>query len=133
VSEVPRPSWLHLLGRHQLASIAATVVDYLTMIFMVSVVGLGPVVGTVIGAACGAVTNFTLGRHFTFRVADGGVRGQLVRYLLVSAMSLGWNALGEHLLAVMLGVQYVIARLIVGTVVGFVWNFPMHRYFVFRT
>ena len=34
--------------------------------------------------------------------------------------------------AVQLGVQYVLARLIVGTLVGFVWNFPMHRYFVFR-
>jgi putative flippase GtrA len=104
------------------------------MIVMVSVVGLGPVVGTAIGAAVGAVTNFSLGRNYTFRATarDRGVHGQFIRYVVVSAASLGWNALGVHFVAVQLAVQYVLARFIVGTLVGFVWNFPMHRYFVFR-
>lgn len=132
VAPAPRPSSLLLFGRHQLASVAATGVDYGVMIVMVSLVGLGPVTGTIIGAASGAITNFTLGRTFTFR-AQGDVRSQAMRYALVSIMSLSLNALGEHLLAVMLGVQYVAARLVVGTLVGFFWNFPMHRYFVFRT
>ena len=97
-----------------------------------SILGLTAVEGTVIGASTGAITNFTMGRHFTFRATRGNARSQLFRYLLVSAASLGWNALGEHLLANILGLQYVIARLITGTLVGFVWNFPMQRYFVFR-
>jgi len=124
--------FLHLLGRHQLASIAATGVDYLTMICLVSLVGLGPVLGTVCGASCGAITNFTLGRSFTFRVTHRRPHGQALRYAMVSAGSLAWNAGGEHVLAIMLGVQYVLARLVVGTLVGLAWNFPMHRYFVFR-
>jgi putative flippase GtrA len=133
VAPAPRPSSLLLFGRHQLASVAATAVDYAMMIVAVSVVGFGPVNGTIIGASSGALTNFTLGRYFTFKASHGGtMRGQALRYVLVSAMSLVWNAFGEHLLAVMLGMQYILARLIVGTLVGFVWNFPMHRYFVFR-
>ena len=123
---------LHVLGRHQLASIIATVVDYMTMIALVSLVGLGPVIGTVCGAACGAMANFTLGRYFTFRVTHMTAHGQAFRYLLVSAGSLALNAGGEHLLAIELGLQYILARVIVGTLVGFVWNFPMHRWFVFR-
>jgi putative flippase GtrA len=125
-------SAIKLLGKHQLASIIATIVDYSVMIAMVSVVGLTAVEGTVIGASTGAITNFTMGRHFTFRATRGNARSQFVRYLLVSAASLGWNALGEHLLANLLGLQYILARLITGTLVGFIWNFPMQRYFVFR-
>jgi putative flippase GtrA len=132
VDPAPRPSSLLLFGRHQLASVAATAVDYAVMIVCVSLAGLGPVAGTILGASSGAITNFALGRYFTFRADGDTMFGQAFRYGLVSAMSLVWNATGEHLLAVMLGIQYIIARLIVGTLVGFVWNFPMHRYFVFK-
>jgi putative flippase GtrA len=121
-----------LLGKHQLASIVATAVDYSMMIIMVSVVGLTAVEGTVIGAATGASVNFTMGRYFTFRASHGRAEGQAFRYVLVSAASLGWNALGEHLLAVVLGLHYVIARLITGTLVSFLWNYPLQRYFVFK-
>ena len=127
-----RVSSIVVFGKHQIASIVATVIDYCIMIAMVSIVGLTPVEGTVIGATCGAIANFSLGRHFTFQATSERPEGQVVRYVLVSAASLGWNALGEHLLAEVVGLQYVIARLITGTLVSFVWNYPMHRYFVFR-
>lgn len=123
---------LATLGKHQLASILTTAVDYSVMIVLVSLVGLTPVQGTVFGAATGAVTNFTLGRHFTFQATHLRVHHQALRYVLVSAASLGWNALGEQLLAVELGLQYIVARVITGVLVGLVWNYPMHRYFVFR-
>jgi putative flippase GtrA len=128
----PEDPFLHILGRHQLSSFLATTLDYAVMIVMVSLLRLGPVLGTAIGSASGALTNFALNRHFTFKVTHHRARGQLLRYVLVSAGSLVLNAAGVHLVAVELGVQYILGRLIVGTAVGFVWNFPMHRYFVFR-
>lgn len=128
----PEDPFLHVLGRHQLSSVIATVVDYAIMIVTVSVLGLGPVNGTVVGATCGAVTNFTLGRYFTFRRTEAAAHSQLLRYVVVSAGSLGWNALGEHVLAVEIRLQYIVARVLVGVLVGLLWNFPMHRYFVFR-
>ena len=120
-----------LLSQHQLASLVATGVDYVIMIACVSLFGLSPVVGTVIGALGGAVTSFTLGRRWVFDARRGDLRGQALRYAMVSAVSLCCNAGGEWLL-VRVGLQYVVARLVTSIVVGIGWNFPMHRHFVFR-
>lgn len=120
-----------LLSQHQLSSLVATGVDYCVMILCVSWFGLSPVAGTVIGALCGAVTSFTLGRRWVFDARRGNLRGQALRYAAVSALSLCGNAGGEWLL-VRVGLQYIVARVIASTVVGIGWNFPMHRHFVFR-
>ncbi|MCU1276813.1 MAG: CDP-diacylglycerol--glycerol-3-phosphate 3-phosphatidyltransferase [bacterium] len=120
-----------LLSQHQLSSLVATAVDYAVMIVCVSVIGLSPVMGTVAGALCGAVTSFTLGRRWVFDARKGDLRGQALRYAMVSTVSLCCNAGGEWLL-VRVGLQYVIARVVASTVVGIGWNFPMHRHFVFR-
>jgi putative flippase GtrA len=122
---------VHLFGRHQLVSIVATAVDFSLMIAAVRLLRVTPVVGTVIGASVGAVTSFALGRHWTFGATHDAPHHQAFRYVLVSAVSLGWNALGEWLLALELGMQYVAARAITALVVGWLWNFPMHRHFVF--
>ncbi len=129
----PEDPFLHVLGKHQLSSMVATAVDYAVMIAIVSIVRLGgPVTGTVIGASCGALTNFGLNRYFTFKSTGSRARWQLLRYVLVSGGSLLLNAGGMHLLALELRMQYVVARLLIGLFVSLLWNFPMHRYFVFR-
>ena len=120
-----------LLSQHQLSSLVATGVDYCVMILCVSAFGLSPVLGTVIGALCGAVTSFTLGRRWVFDARRGDLGGQALRYAMVSAVSLCCNAGGEWLL-VRVGLQYIVARVVASTVVGIGWNFPMHRHFVFR-
>lgn len=120
-----------LLSQHQLSSLVATAVDYCVMIACVSLFGLSPVVGTVLGASCGAVTSFTLGRRWVFDARQGNLRRQALRYAAVSALSLCGNAGGEWLM-VRLGLHYVVARVVASTVVGVGWNFPMHRHFVFR-
>jgi putative flippase GtrA len=120
-----------LLSQHQLSSLVATAVDYAIMIVCVSIFGLSPVAGTVLGALCGAVTSFSLGRRWVFDARKGDLRGQALRYAMVSTVSLCCNAGGEWVL-VRVGLQYVIARVVASTVVGIGWNFPMHRHFVFR-
>ncbi len=121
-----------LLLRHQAGSIASTVVDFATMITAVEALGASPAGATALGATVGAVTNFTLGRRWIFRRAVAGQLGpQAVRYVLVSATSLGLNTIGEYVLSQRLGVSYVLARLCVALAVSLLWNFPMQRWFVF--
>jgi putative flippase GtrA len=117
--------------RHHIASIAATIVDYGLMITLVEVGGLRPVPATALGALAGAVTNFTLGRVFTYRATDASLGGQSWRYALVSAASLALNAGGEHLFSNILGLQYLVARVITSVIVSNAWNYPLQRFFVF--
>jgi putative flippase GtrA len=131
VSDGASATW-RTLGRHQLGALAATVVDFGTMILLVEIFGLPPVTATAIGAAFGGVTNFTLGRAWIFRNQSGHIATQAFRYALVSGAGAGWNALGEHLVHDRAHVQYVVARGLVSVAVSLLWSFPMQRRFVFR-
>ncbi len=120
------------LGKHQVAAFVATAVDFVVMIALVELAGASPVLATVAGATCGAITNFSLGRTAVFAATHDRVHAQAVRYALVSATSLGLNALGVYVLAVMFSAHYVAARVVTSLLVSVAWNFPLQRHFVFR-
>jgi putative flippase GtrA len=120
------------LAKHQLGSIAATVVDFSVMIGCVSWLGMLPALGTACGAFSGGVFNFWLGRKWIFRATTDGVSGQVVRYFFVSFVSMMLNSLGEHLLASVAHVDYVAARVVIAVCVSLLWNYPMQRFVVFR-
>jgi putative flippase GtrA len=123
--------WFALLGRHQIGGLAATLIDFTVMSLVVDVLGGNAELGTVVGAATGALANFTLGRHWIFRRAGGRAIGQAARYALVSLASLVCNTLGEYVLHERGGLQYQLARVVVALLVSVLWNFPMQRHFVF--
>lgn len=124
-------SW-RTLGRHQIGALAATVVDFGAMIALVQAAGVPPAAATAVGATLGGMTNFMLGRAWIFPSHSGRVGGQAFRYAFVSAAGAAWNAVGEHVLADRVHVQYVLARAIVSIAVSLCWSFPMHREFVFQ-
>jgi putative flippase GtrA len=125
----PKGFWQWM--RHHAASIAGTGADYLVMISCVELLHLSPVAATPLGALSGAVTNFTLGRRFTYKTTDVPAPSQAWRYALVSAASLGLNTAGEYLFQHILHIEYLLARVISSVIVSNAWNYPMQRYFVF--
>ena len=118
--------------RHHATAVIATIVDYSVLVGSVEVGHLGPVAATPIAAASGAATSFTLNRHFTYRVADRSLPGQLWRYALVSGCSLGLNTLGMYLSLKVPHMHYFPARVATSTIVSNVWNYPLMRFFVFN-
>jgi putative flippase GtrA len=120
------------LGKHQLAAFAATAVDFGCMIALVELASMSPVVATIAGATCGAITNFALGRGAVFRATTDPIPMQALRYALVSATSLALNAVGVHILADNIGAHYLGARLAISFIVSVAWNYPLQRSFVFR-
>lgn len=129
---VARAGLARLLGRHQIASLLSTAVDFGVMTLTVELLHVDPAVSTLFGASCGAVANFQLGRHWIYEARHEHVGHQAARYAFVSACSAGLNAGSEYGLHDVLGVQYLLARAIVAVAVSLLWNFPMQRYFVFK-
>jgi putative flippase GtrA len=119
------------LKRSQIASLTATVIDFSCLIFLVEIGHVWYVGATAAGAFLGAIVNFLLGRHWTFTADDDAVRGQAIRYAAVSAVSLILNSLGVYLLTDYLDIHYTVSRAITAFLVGILFNFPLHRLFVF--
>jgi putative flippase GtrA len=117
--------------RHHMTAVVSTIVDYSVMIAIVELTALGPVAATPIAAFAGAITNFTMNRHFTYRAGGSSIRGQLWRFVLVSGASLALNTLGEYLFLKVPHLHYFFARVITSTIVSNVWNYPLLRFFVF--
>jgi len=92
-----------------------------------------PVAGAAFcGAAAGAVTNFMLNRRFAFRDRSPITGKQLVRFGLVAVATAMLMALAMQLVAVMLGVPYLIAKLVCAALVFAAWTYPAQRRLVFR-
>ena len=53
------------------------------------------------------------------------------RYVLVSALSLGWNLLIAYALVHLLHVAPIPGVIAASVLVGAFWNYPLHRLFVF--
>ena len=127
-----RPPLMVSLRRSQIASLMATLVDFSSLIFLVEIGHVWYVAATATGAFLGALVNFILGRHWSFAANDEAVRGQAIRYVVVSAVSLLLNSLGIYLLTDYLKIHYAISKTIIAFLVGILFNFPLHRTFVFR-
>jgi putative flippase GtrA len=90
------------------------------------------VAATAAGALVGAIVNFALGRQWTFEADHESIRRQAVRYSLVAAASLILNSLGVYFLTDYLGFHYAISKAVTAFSVGILFNFPLHRRFVFH-
>lgn len=127
-----RPGFWTSFGRAQVSSIVATAVDFGTLFASVEIFGLWYVLGTALGAALGAITNFLLGRHWSFEASSGGASGQAFRYALVSSGSLLLNSAGVYAFTEYFGLKYGFSKIVVSLLVGFFFNFPLHRRYVFK-
>jgi putative flippase GtrA len=91
------------------------------------------VTATACGALAGALTNFTLNRLWAF---DHGrhrpIAHQGLRYFLVSAGSLVLNTALVFFFTEFGHLRYLISKAIAAVAVGWGWNYPLHRYFVFH-
>lgn len=129
MSEVP---FWKSLGRAQVASLAATALDFGTLFFATEVLGIWYVLSTGLGALFGAVTNFVLNRFWSFGVAHLHWGPQAFRYTLVSTGSLGLNMLGVYVFTDEMGLKYGLSKVITAILVGLLFNFPLHRRYVFK-
>jgi putative flippase GtrA len=122
-----------LFLKSQLSSLISTAVDFSITVMAVEIFHVDYVRATIIGACCGALTNFILGRNWVFQAQSGKPKSQFLLYLLVWAGSLGLNTLGMYILTDLIGAQYIASKLITAILVGVFYNYTFQKRVVFKS
>jgi len=132
--------------RAQLASQVSSITDFSVSIILVNLFGIYYVFSNFIGSVCGGATNCVVNYRWTFKAMDVKKRYVALRYLVVWGGSIFFNTSGVFLMTEMIRkirwvVEFsnlffenifILPKIIVSLFVGFVWNYNMHKYFVFK-
>jgi len=122
----------HFVRAH-VASGVASALEWLLVSGLV-LAGVHYLFAAAAGAVTGAVTDFSLKRYWAFdRTHLAGVAHEGGRYLAVSLASLGLNLAAAYVLVDWLGVRPIPGVIAASILVGFAWNYPLHRVYVFRS
>lgn len=133
VSRLRLSALSHSFSRSQIASAIATFVDYVVLFGLTELVHVWYVASVAIGAAVSALVNFMINRHWSFESASlGKMHQQAWRYAWVSAVSLLLNSGGVYVVTESLDIHYAFSVIVVSAIVGWFFNYPLHRYYVFR-
>jgi len=124
--------FLESFYKSQIGSVLATATDMIVLVFCTEILLIYYVISAAIGAFCGAVISFYIGRNWAFRRKDGKLSSQAIRYFFTSASSLLLNVGGIYLLTDLIGLQYIISKIVISAIIGVFFNFFMFRYFVYK-
>jgi putative flippase GtrA len=123
---------MYTFAKAQIASFAASVVDYFITIICVEFFGFWYLVASSTGTILGGMTNFSLGRHWVFRGGERERRIQLLRYFLVWMGYLTLATSGVYLVTHLGGFNYIVSKITVTLFLAIAYNYPLQKKFVFR-
>lgn len=88
-------------------------------------------VAAFMAAAAGAVMNFVLNKYIAFRDPSRITAQQLSRFGVVAVATAMLMALAMKIVAVELGVPYLLAKVVCAAVIFAAWTYPAQRRLVF--
>jgi len=115
----------------QTASLSASIVDFLITILCVQTFGLWYVSASMLGTLTGGIVNFSMGRTWVFNSRASAVRSQFSKYALVWISHLLIITLGIYLFTHFAGLNYILSKIIITSVIGMPYNFLLQKKFVF--
>jgi len=124
---------LHQLAGAGLSGAVATGLDVTTLVLLVERGHLSVPVAAFCAATVGALAGFLMNKHLAFRDRSPVSLRQLVRFGLVAVATALIMALMMKLVAVELGVPYLLAKLLCAAAVFAAWTYPAQRRLVFRS
>jgi putative flippase GtrA len=132
--------------RAQLSSQLSSITDFLVTILLVKLLDLYYVYATFTGSVCGGITNCIVNYRWTFKAIGVKKRYVAFKYLMVWCGSIFFNTSGTYLMTELLKKItwlseitghlfddiFIVSKIVVSLIVGFVWNYNMQRIFVYR-
>jgi putative flippase GtrA len=115
-----------------LGGVAATTVDVTALVLQVES-GANVAAAAFIAASLGAVVGFLWNKHIAFRDRSPVSLQQLVRFGCVAVATALLMATAMHVVAVKIGVPYIVAKFVCSALVFVAWTYPAQRRLVFRT
>jgi putative flippase GtrA len=113
------------------SGVVATSIDVAALVFLVEAMRSHVTLAAFLAAALGGVCNFLINKYWAFR--DGGPIDlrQVTVYIFVSLITAAFVAVAVHLLAVVMGLPYLLAKAIAAGLVFLVWTYPAQSKLVF--
>ena len=124
------------VGHFVRAHVASGIASGLEWLLVTGLVlaGVHYLVAAAAGAVTGAATDFSLKRYWAFgRTHREGFGREGLRYVAVSLASLALNLAVAYVLVDWLAVRPIPGVIGASILVGFGWNYPLHRIYVFRS
>lgn len=120
------------LIKAQVASITATLIDFLLTRVFTEVFGIWYLFSSTLGSSTGGYVNFLLGRLWVFNVGKHDKFLQAKRYVIVWVGSLLLNSLGVYVFTEILRMHYMLSKTLIAVLVGIAFNFYFQKTYVFR-
>lgn len=132
--------------RAQFSSQISSVTDFLVTILSAKVFHIYYVYATGIGSIVGGFINCFINYYWTFKAQDCKKKYVVIKYILVWIGSFCLNTWGVYLLTESIQSQpwvqetltyffddiFLVSKLFVSLLVGWLWNYNMHRIFVYK-
>ncbi len=109
--------------------IIGTLGHYLTLVSLVELLALAPVYATTLGFIVGALINYTLNYHYTFR-SNKRHRDALSKFMLIALIGALFNYAIMYIGTGYSHFHYIIIQLF-ATAVVLLWNFLMSKLWAF--
>ncbi|HLN54252.1 MAG TPA: GtrA family protein [Lentimicrobium sp.] len=118
-------------ARFQVASLSATAVDFCITILLKEIFGFHYLPSTSIGTFSGGLTNFMMCRNWVFRANEHGAFRQAFRYVITWTSSILLNISIVYLLTSIVGINYILSKIVTSIIIGVTFNYHLQRRFVF--
>lgn len=115
-----------------IASLISSFCDFLITIVITEFFHYDPFWASVTGTVTGGVINFIIGRYWVFEVRHLNAYQQGTRYFIIWAGNLLLNALGMYILLKLVGLNYILAKVITSVIVAVGYNYPLQKKYVFK-
>ena len=124
---------MKIFWKVNIAAILASLADFLFTFLLKYIGHLDAVLASILGTIFGGVINFIIGIVWVFKTSQTNFSEQGKRYFLIWLGNLLLNSSGVYLLIKIMGVQYLIAKMITAITVAIGYNYPLQKGYVFKT